>query len=374
MMTIKKSITVLLLISMIFTLTSCWNYKEVNQLNIVVGAAIDKGESNNYMLTVELIHVKGNADVNVSSEVMSIEGDTLLDAVRRFNSITGKRAYWAHIRVVIVCEDIASEDLSRVLGFFVEDAETRSDVFIVISRECKAKDILNADLFMENVVAETINRSLKNSKVLSEFQQASTFSVSKELKTNKKSVTIPTISLLPMDDKKATFINGTAIFKDNKLTAFIDGSETKTMLFLKNDIESGVIVTKYNDRNITLEILDNTTRIKTRIDNDVMTVNVLVDTQTAINEVERDIDFSDIDIIKDIEKLSEIQLVESMEGVIDKAKHYGTDIFGFTQKLYENHPKKFRQIENLGEVEFRNINVDISVKVRILNSGEVSKL
>ena len=62
------------------------------------GAAIDKGESNNYMLTVELIHVKGNADVNVSSEVMSIEGDTLLDAVRRFNSITGKRAYWAHIR------------------------------------------------------------------------------------------------------------------------------------------------------------------------------------------------------------------------------------------------------------------------------------
>ena len=300
MMTIKKSITVLLLISMIFTLTSCWNYKEVNQLNIVVGAAIDKGESNNYMLTVELIHVKGNADVNVSSEVMSIEGDTLLDAVRRFNSITGKRAYWAHIRVVIVCEDIASEDLSRVLGFFVEDAETRSDVFIVISRECKAKDILNADLFMENVVAETINRSLKNSKVLSEFQQASTFSVSKELKTNKKSVTIPTISLLPMDDKKATFINGTAIFKDNKLTAFIDGSETKTMLFLKNDIESGVIVTKYNDRNITLEILDNTTRIKTRIDNDVMTVNVLVDTQAAINEVERDIDFSDIDIIKDI--------------------------------------------------------------------------
>ena len=72
--------------------------------------------------------------------------------------------------------------------------------------------------------------------------------------------------------------------------------------------------------------MDNTTRIKTRIDNDVMTVNVLVDTQAAINEVERDIDFSDIDIIKDIEKLSEIQLVESMEGVIDKAKHYGTDI------------------------------------------------
>ena len=81
--------------------------------------------------------------------------------------------------------------------------------------------------------------------------------------------------------KKLHLLMERAIFKDNKLTAFIDGSETKTMLFLKNDIESGVIVTKYNDRNITLEILDNTTRIKTRIDNDVMTVNVLVDTQAS---------------------------------------------------------------------------------------------
>lgn len=370
----KKIISVVFLTIILFILTSCWNYREVNQLNIVVGAAIDKGETKNYMITVELISVKDTEEVNVSSEVLSIEGDTLFDAVRRFNSVTGKRAYWAHIQTVIISEEIANEDLYSVLNFFREDAETRSDVFVVISKECKAKDILDSDVFIENMVAETINRSLSNSQILSEFKETTIFTASKDLKSDKKAATVPTVSLLPMDGKEAPFICGTAVFRDNKLVCLLDGKETKDMLFLSNEIKGGVIVTQYKDFNISLEILENTTKIKTSIENDIMTVDVYVDTQVAIDEADSSVDFSDLEVLGDIEKQSRIQLLERLETTIGKAKYYEADIFGFTQRIYENHSKKWSQMSNGYEKKFSNININLSVKIRILNTAKERKL
>ena len=53
----RKLILFPALVFILFTLTSCWNYREVNEMAIVIGAALDKGLTNNYMLTVELLDV-----------------------------------------------------------------------------------------------------------------------------------------------------------------------------------------------------------------------------------------------------------------------------------------------------------------------------
>lgn len=53
----RKVVLLPALAFMLLMLTSCWNYREVNDLAIVIGAAIDKGMTENYLLTVELLEV-----------------------------------------------------------------------------------------------------------------------------------------------------------------------------------------------------------------------------------------------------------------------------------------------------------------------------
>ena len=76
----------------------------------------------------------------------------------------------------------------------------------------------------------------------------------------------------------------------------------------------------------------------------------------------------------DIEKQSRIQLLERLETTIGKAKYYEADIFGFTQRIYENHSKKWSQMSNGYEKKFSNININLSVKIRILNTAKERKL
>nr|WP_252891236.1 hypothetical protein [Thermoclostridium stercorarium] len=70
-----------LLSGLIFTLlvlTSCWNYREVNEIAIVIGAAVDKGKTSKYMLTVEILDVSRGLQTQVSSKILSVEAKRFL--------------------------------------------------------------------------------------------------------------------------------------------------------------------------------------------------------------------------------------------------------------------------------------------------------
>ena len=65
---------------------------------------LDKGLTNNYMLTVELLDVSDGKETQVSTKVLSIEGETVFDAVRSLFRDRGREAcrdisgFWLSVR------------------------------------------------------------------------------------------------------------------------------------------------------------------------------------------------------------------------------------------------------------------------------------
>lgn len=91
---IKISILFIYIISNVFLSTGCWNYREVEQLGLAAGVAIDKDDDNNsYIVTAELINTEpSNGSTKVSSQLFSSRGKTIFDAVRNLILVTGKKS------------------------------------------------------------------------------------------------------------------------------------------------------------------------------------------------------------------------------------------------------------------------------------------
>ncbi len=91
------------------TLTGCWSYREIDQLAIVTGVAIDKGTSGDgYTVTVEIINFSsGGKEAKIGAKILEASGETIFDTVRNLIRISGKRLYWAHAAIVIISQDKA---------------------------------------------------------------------------------------------------------------------------------------------------------------------------------------------------------------------------------------------------------------------------
>lgn len=357
----------------LFVLTSCWNYREVNEMAIIIGAAVDKGVENQYMLTVELLDVSGGAQTELSTRILSVEGETVFDAARKLISVEGKRGYWGHTRVLIVSEEIAREDITEAVSFFHQDAEARGDLYVIVSRGYSAREIMNSGIPYGDVLSESLAQGLENSKFVSEIPETRLYTLSQDLKSSKVSPVLPAVTLLSIDDKKVPVLRGAAVFQKSRMVGFLDEEETKAMLFLKNEIEGGVLVTKAGKTRVSLEIKDNNTKIKVKTEGDRLIIDITVQTKAIIDEVIGNLEFSDIEMLDEIKRLSEEQLKSKLEKIIDKARYYRTDIFGFGQKIYEDNPGKWNEISDDYETEFAKIDVNLTVKVEIPNTSIIFK-
>jgi spore germination protein KC len=376
----KLKILVLLMLSIAVTAVSsgCWNYREVDQVSIVAGVAIDKGVDAPYELTAELIKISGGRDSRMSSNVLSAEGTTVFDAARNFIAVSGKRLYWSHTKVIIISSDIAREGVTKILEWFAQDAETREDIPILISTAKTAKEILRGDTSTESIVSNTIGDIFDNIKSLGKAPMIDLSDYDIEVQTKGASAIVPTVSIEQENDKNILHILGTAIIKDDKMVGTLNGDETKYLNFIRDSIKGGVlsVVVKSDNEtvDISLEIFRNRTKITPRADDQGIRMDIKIDTEVAIDE-RIDCTFSyDEASIKNIEETAEANLRSHIEQLIKKVQtEFGADIFGFAAKLWEDDPAAFKSTRKNWDDAFKKIQVSITANVRIVNTAKLQK-
>lgn len=377
-----KSRTFLLLSIVILlsalALTGCWNYREVEKLSVVAGVAIDKGENHKYKITVEIVQISGGKEGKPVSQIITMEGDTIFDAVRNEISLSGKKLYWSHAKVVIISQQIARDGILRVVDWFNRDSETRADVLLLVSKEKKAKDIFKGSGTTEGITSFELDEMMKNEKSLSKAPITELWKFVNELESIGMVATLPTVSLRKNNNKVSPQIEGTAIFKRDQLIGFINSNETKNMLFVLNEVKGGLLIVSGIDGNkrtpVSLEIFKNVTKMKPHIDNHKLEFNIHIDTITALDEV-GEMKTIDEKKIKQLEERAGKILKTRVENCIRHIQaDYGLDIFGFGEKLREDKPKLWNQVgRRWEEDQFKDIIVHVNTKVHIKGSGMLSK-
>ena len=83
---------IIILISL--SLVGCWNYKEINDIYIVAGLAIDRDASNLFDVTAEIVNTRQfGGEETIYSEKLESQGETIFSAVRDMIKVSARKLY-----------------------------------------------------------------------------------------------------------------------------------------------------------------------------------------------------------------------------------------------------------------------------------------
>ncbi|QXM05082.1 Ger(x)C family spore germination protein [Crassaminicella indica] len=378
----KKIILIFIICMYIIIASGCWNYREINDVSIAVGTAVDYDkEKDEIILTTEVVYpMLIDGKTKMKTEIIKTKGKNIFEAIRNMIPLTGKKVFWAHAKVIIISEEVAKNDkiLISLVDFVKRDAEFRDDIWMILSKEKTAGEILKTDAMIQNIVSFQLEEILKNERGIEKYHAVPLWKFVDDLETEGIDPTLPTVKITPYKDKKIIQMHGTGIFKASKLVGWLDGNDSKCFLFIMDKIKGGVIIveekTPKEPVRVALEIFKNKTKTKSTYENGEITINININTTVNINELENQIDFINERgrsmVKKDAEKLIE----NKIKSIIKKVqKEYDSDIFGFGSIIEREHPKLWKEIKDDWDKIFKDLKIEVKAEVNIRGSALRSK-
>lgn len=374
----KTFVTVIIILSAV-TLTSCWNYREINRMRFVAGVAIDYDEvKDEYIVTSEVVTLMAGGE-KFGSTLFQSRGKTVFDAVRDTVMKNARKLYWGHAKIVILSKDMSDERLITALDYTGRDAEFRDDIWVLVSGEKAASEILEETFEKRDEIASFhIDNTLKNEKSISTYHGVPAWRFVKDMFSKGVCPTLPIIRVGEKDGEKVPQLGGQAIVKGDKIVGELDEIETKSYIWVINELKGGLLTveTKVDDKpvEVTLEIFGNKTTLKPQKIEDKIIMKIDIETDYGIAEIAGDVNVIEKkgreilkkDIEKDVKKL--------IEDVVKRVqKEYKCDIFKFSTEIKKKMPDEWKKIEPQWDEVFSDLEVKVNVTANIRGSALTSE-
>ncbi|MBU3146649.1 Ger(x)C family spore germination protein [Clostridium sp. CF012] len=356
-------------------LCGCWNYVEINNLAIVAGMAIDKDLiTNKYIVTTEIIstQTQGVSSI-ISSELHSSEGDSIFNAVSDTIEKTGLKLFWSDAKVLIISDSLAKEGVIPVVDWVNRSSDVRSDMWILIAKGNSAAEILRCKVKLNEVTSFHLEETMKSGKTLSKFTDSRLWSFVDGISQKGKSETIAIVKNELNNGTLSPRLEGSAIFKSDKLIGYLNGNETLYMLMIKNKLKKGIIVIKNvsgSDTDVTLGIHENKTKLTPLYNNGIVSLIIDIYPVVTIDEIGGTKNFMEEDPLKILQEEAENKIKTQIQSLISKLqKDYESDILGF-EEIFDKEKSKASEIfKKSGKDIFANVKTEVNIHLQINGSG-----
>ncbi len=377
MKNMKKPYKIILLLIGMWLLSGCWNYTEINEQANVSSIAIDKGEDGKkYHITAELISATADTkEANTPISFVEGDGNSVLDAFRKMVSVSSKKLYFGHCKIVVLSEDIAREGFLPILDMIMRDAEVRMTIDFIVSKEKTAKEILFQKPILEQIVGYEIDTSLdQNEDVLFESKKREAYQIHNVLKSKGVSLMLPAVDVISLHKGETTFrLNGVAVFKEDKLLGFMDQEDTKSCLFANDQIKGGALsipLDRIRDNYMTAEITKNKTKVTPVLKDGKLSMEILISTDVNIEQFTP---YGDMALESSCELINQY-IEQRVSKVVKKVQqNYGVDIFGFGSIIHRTQPKLWEQYKDNWDEIFLTLPVSVKSSTNIKSSGAIYK-
>lgn len=377
----------LLIIPLILLLTGCWNYYELNNLAICTGIAIDKKE-NKYEVTYLISNAKKNEVSAKEGEAGTTTytgiGETIQEAINDLQIKMPFEPYSGHLVVTIISEEIAKEGIENILDYLARDTESRNFFYILLSKNTKAKNILEIISPLQTFPSQTIASDIETSSAESSLIYKITYNdfvytlLEQGINPVLNSITIIGNKEKGTDTKElsdtipqATIkIDTLGIFKDDKLLGWATQDESKGINLLTNNIENFYVKTKCEDKYM-MNYVENI-KTKTNIDLQNNKVKVKISGKATILETNCKIDLENPDNIKKIEQ----DIKNELNRIIQESaylvqKKYNTDVLGYGKLIHKKNPNNWKKIKNNWNEIFKNLKIEPEFDIKIEDQGSL---
>ena len=352
-------------------------YPIENAQNILIAGIDTDGEDIVVSILVDTIEPGGESGKEQIVYKLYVEtGKTVFEAKRKFHTYTDKRISWYHTKYIVIGEKAAKEGIDRLLAFFCEDDETRLLFRLIVAKGMTAKDFLQQansekdDLggYLDTLFSEVARTGksreihLINYGIYREMPWQSVYIPSAETYSNPMQ---PGSSdgegeTSGVNQNLLVKLEGFALFDEDKLAGYLNGEQAQGLNFINNDfVSANITVQDEGGNNISLEIMNSSTKPKP--DFDTMSVTIEVDINSNLVEYQGREDVFDYKYIEDLEQKLNAYITGEIEGAILVMQQYGTDAAFIGDSFYHQNPVKWEDIKDDWKSVFTGL--DFTVKV-----------
>lgn len=380
----KRLYLLLIFLILPVILTGCWDLQDIDQRAIVIAIAIDfeditPGSGNIYeqmiKLTAQLAIPQklgagaGQAPGMGEESVWNVSavGRNISMALVNLQQKLQNEIFLAHVRVVVISEDIARDGINRYMNFFKNNTEFRRLSYFVIS-EGKAEDVLKSfpktatiqGMFLSQMIDNEVMRQTMPDIPFIEFT----------IRSVNKGIDPVAVMVNSLGD--VIKYSGLAVFRGDRMVGKLEKEEDWNFIQLAENYTGGIEVI----RDVRSE-LGRITILFTNIDTHIKPVkkekNFLFKSDISLEGIlisqESDTDYDNDILFREMEKRIANEVKREMEAVFYKVQHqYDADIFGFGERVQAHLPSEWNKVKNWRE-EFKKLEIEISVEVKIRRVG-----
>ena len=182
---------------------------EDNYFTLAVGIDKASEKNNNFKVTIIAESFSGNNEKVSSTQgkqanIRSMEGKTIFDAIRKFGLSKSKSLFWGHIKYILVSEEIAKDNVLKVLDFFIRDQELRFDTTVVIVKGMSSEAFLRAGDKTGKFIPDGLSGVFKNINKYSLSKEIKLSDLMESFSNSYSDVYIPSIELIDGEKKEVS--------------------------------------------------------------------------------------------------------------------------------------------------------------------------
>lgn len=356
----------------IFLLSGCQSYSEIENALMVSGIAVDKTEEGLIKVTAEIVDMQGGETAPLSSRTLFSENETVFGALQNINAKSPKKLYFGQATLIAVSEDVSRDGLINIIDLIIRDDQLRITNDVVIAKEVPASALFEAQQTDEQIRSYEISAILQNERdVASIVPEVQVFELINIIGSDGVSAILPAFTL---NDEGALSLWGTAYFNDDKLAGFLNAHDSQLMSLIQGETKEGFITLKIKTDTgefLTAEIFESKTKIKTKEEKGKIFLDITVDAEVGISELITQEDLMSHAGRKKLMETLEKHLENNISDLIIKMQQEGKDVFGFGERIYKQHPKIWENLRNTNY--FKNISFKVNVKTNLRSTGFIAK-
>ncbi len=388
----------IILFSLTFLLSGCWNNVDLSEIAIVTAVGFDRTDRGDILLTLQMVKPGTIKAISQGSTedpvwVYSSTGETVFTAIRNQLTTLNRKAYFSHVQLMIIGEEVAREGVTDIFDLFERDKETERMADLLITRGITAREVLQAQSELENIPALHIRSILKNNDALAKIKKTTFFDAVRRIRIRGNSLAIGVIQKQENKDSqedsggkkqdegkleiKDLKIEGTAVIKKGKLKGYLDPFETRGLIFAIDEVQSGIINVDNPlevGKKVAFEIVKSSGNIKGEVRDDELKLMIEVKASGRMADQQGKGDLTTPEMVKEMESRVKAVIKKNIQDAVDKAQQdYQSDFFRFVKIVYGDYYEYWEKIKDNWEEVFSNAPVEIKVQWTTTSSSLIKK-
>lgn len=365
----------------VVAVAGCWNRREIETLGFVTLAGVDYDPDRRlWEVTVHVARTRllgreagGGPAETPPQHVHSASGSTFFEAVRLAALAVppAHRLWWGHVQAIVFGDAATRQGIEGPLDWFSRDGEMRRIVWVDVTPG-QARDLLQARVPSDNLAGLNVTDLHKARDATSTAQAVRLH----EFLIALDSSVAPTVGVLWAEaasgQENRYRMEGAAVFRGYRLVGYLDGTETRGLLWTQGKVKSGILAVPCPGGGLAgLEIVQARGGMRPALDpRGQPSVAVWAEAELHLGDRNCPSTLATPEEWDQLERAAADRIRAEVQAALDKARALHADVFGFGEAIGRRYPALWRQLAlDWHDRGFLALPVEVTAQALVRRSG-----